>query len=65
MNCEMICYRKENTPIRLSSLYGDLCRFHHGDVLATVATGELSDTVADNAGLVTTHAYAVLDIRFG
>ena len=38
-------------------------RFHHGDVLATAATGELSDEVAENAGLVSTHAYAVLDIR--
>jgi hypothetical protein len=32
-------------------------------VLATAATGELSDAVADHAGLVTTHAYAVLDVR--
>jgi len=38
-------------------------RFHRGDVLATVATGELSDALADRAGLVTTHAYAVLDVR--
>jgi hypothetical protein len=34
-------------------------------VLATAATGELSEAVADNAGLVTTHAYAVLDVRYG
>jgi len=38
-------------------------RFHRGEVLATAATGELSDSVADNAGLVSTHAYAVLDVR--
>ncbi len=38
-------------------------RFHRGEVLATVATGELSETVADNAGLVTTHAYAVLNVQ--
>ena len=38
-------------------------RFQRGEVLATVATGELSDAVADNAGLVSTHAYAVLDVR--
>ena len=38
-------------------------RFHQGHVLATAATGELSESVADNAGLVTTHAYAVLDVR--
>ena len=41
-----------------------LTRFHRGEVLATAATGELSDSVADNAGLVSTHAYAVLDVRF-
>ncbi len=34
-------------------------------MLATAATGELSEAVADNAGLVTTHAYAVLDVRYG
>ena len=40
-----------------------LLRFHRGEVLLTAATGELSDAVADNAGLVSTHAYAVLDVR--
>ncbi|KAG8197420.1 hypothetical protein JTE90_014905 [Oedothorax gibbosus] len=34
-----------------------------GDVLMTVATGELSTEEADRAGLVPTHAYAMLDIR--
>lgn len=29
----------------------------------TVATGELRDGAADRAGLVPTHAYAMLDIR--
>ena len=29
----------------------------------TVATGEISDAEADRAGLVPTHAYAMLDIR--
>lgn len=38
-------------------------RFHRGDVLVTVATGEMSDAEADRAGLVPTHAYAMLDIR--
>ena len=41
-----------------------LLRFHRGEVLLTAATGELSDAVADNAGLVSTHAYAVLDVRW-
>ncbi|KAF0307862.1 Calpain-7 [Amphibalanus amphitrite] len=34
-----------------------------GQVLITVATGEMSEQAADRAGLVPTHAYAVLDIR--
>ena len=38
-------------------------RFHKGDVLVTMATGEMSDSKADRAGLVPTHAYAMLDIR--
>ena len=38
-------------------------RFHKGDVLVTLATGEMSDAEADRAGLVPTHAYAMLDIR--
>lgn len=40
-----------------------LTRLHKGDVLVTVATGELSDLEADRTGLVPTHAYAVLDVR--
>lgn len=38
-------------------------RFHRGDVLVTVATGEMSDADADRSGLVSAHAYALLDIR--
>ena len=38
-------------------------RFHKGDVLVTMATGEMSESKADRAGLVPTHAYAMLDIR--
>ena len=37
--------------------------FSTGDCLITAATGNLGDVVADRAGLVPTHAYAVLDIR--
>lgn len=40
-----------------------LTRWPKGDVLITVATGEMSDSVADHTGLVPTHAYAVLDIK--
>lgn len=38
-------------------------KLHKGDILVTVATGELSDSDADRTGLVPTHAYAVLDVR--
>ncbi|XP_043462564.1 calpain-7-like [Leptopilina heterotoma] len=38
-------------------------KLHRGDILVTVATGELSDAEADRTGLVPTHAYAVLDVR--
>ncbi len=38
-------------------------RFHKGHCLVTMATGEMSETDADRAGLVPTHAYAMLDIR--
>ncbi|RWS05561.1 Calpain-7-like protein [Dinothrombium tinctorium] len=38
-------------------------RFHKGDVLITVATGDLSQHEADRAGLVQNHAYALLDIK--
>lgn len=34
-----------------------------GRCLVTVATGELSDAESERTGLVSTHAYAVLDIK--
>lgn len=34
-----------------------------GDVLVSVATGEMSDSEAERTGLVATHAYAVMDVR--
>lgn len=40
-----------------------LSRLHKRHVLVTVATGELSDLDADHTGLVSSHAYAVLDVR--
>ncbi|XP_014242151.1 calpain-7-like isoform X2 [Cimex lectularius] len=38
-------------------------RLKRGDLLLTVATPEMTQTEADRAGLVSLHAYAVLDIR--
>lgn len=38
-------------------------RLHKGDVLVTVATGELSEFDVKNSGLVQNHAYALLDVR--
>ncbi|CAL4159522.1 unnamed protein product, partial [Meganyctiphanes norvegica] len=40
-----------------------LDRFHRGDVLVSVATGDMSEADGDRAGLVPTHAYAMLDIK--
>lgn len=40
-----------------------LDRNKKGDVLITAATGELSNVACDRTGLVSTHAYAVLDLR--
>ncbi len=38
-------------------------RFHKGHCLVTMATGDIPEAEADRAGLVPTHAYAMLDIR--
>lgn len=38
-------------------------RYHKGDCLVTVATGQLSQSDQDRAGLVECHAYAMLDVR--
>lgn len=35
----------------------------HGRCLLTVATGELSDDQAERTGLVSAHAYAVLNLK--
>lgn len=40
-----------------------LDRFHRGHCLVTIATGDIPEAEADRAGLVPTHAYAMLDIR--
>ncbi|XP_014780312.1 calpain-7 [Octopus bimaculoides] len=38
-------------------------RFHKGDCLVTMSTGDISESEAERAGLVPTHAYAMLDIK--
>lgn len=59
----------ERTALRQSDSDKDglfttlLTRLHKGDVLITVATGEMSETEEQRTGLVSAHAYAVLDIR--
>ncbi|OXA52212.1 Calpain-7 [Folsomia candida] len=50
-------FEKNKTFLKLQD------RMARGDVLVTVATGNLTDKEATRAGLVPTHAYAVLDIR--
>ena len=40
-----------------------LDRYSNGNVLVTFATGEISDKESDRTGLVSGHAYAMLDIK--
>jgi calpain-7 len=40
-----------------------LSHLHKGDILVTVATGQMSEAEADRSGLVPSHAYAVIDVR--
>ncbi|CAH1395446.1 unnamed protein product [Nezara viridula] len=59
---ERVAIRVKDPDFNSDSLFKILLtRLHRGDVLATVATGEMSDEEAERAGLIPTHAYAVLD----
>lgn len=61
---ERIALRSSGEEFNKDALFKKLVeRFHRGDVLVTVATGEMSDAEADRTGLVSAHAYALLDIR--
>lgn len=51
-------------PLDREALFVKLLdRHQRGDVLVTLATGELTEAEADRSGLVPTHAYAMLDVK--
>lgn len=55
--------REKDPDFNRDSLFETLeSRMSKGDVLVTVATGELSDNDAERSGLVPTHAYAVMEV---
>lgn len=55
--------REKAADFNKDALFATLeSRLAKGDVLVTVATGELSDQDAERSGLVPTHAYAVMDV---
>ncbi|GAB1598086.1 calpain-7-like [Argonauta hians] len=52
------------TPFDKDSVFKRIFNhFHQGHCLVTMSTGEISPEEADRAGLVPSHAYAMLDIR--
>ena len=60
---ERATLRSGETDFNKEALFKKLYdRVHKGDVLVTVATGEMSDAEADRSGLVSAHAYALLNI---
>lgn len=61
---ERSAIRLDDADFNSDALFNTLLtRLHKGDVLVTVATGELSSVDENRTGLVPTHAYAVLDVR--
>ncbi|XP_046839580.1 calpain-7-like isoform X2 [Xenia sp. Carnegie-2017] len=61
---ERVSIKLDDPDAELDTLFNRLfVGLHQGECLITVATGNLGDLVAERAGLVPTHAYAVLDIR--
>ncbi|CAB3261140.1 unnamed protein product [Arctia plantaginis] len=61
---ERVAIRAGEADFNADLLYEKIrTRLERGDVLATVATGELPEAEAERTGLVPTHAYAVLDVR--
>lgn len=61
---ERVAIRPNDKDFDMNQVFKKILdRFHKGDVLVTVSTGELSEIEAERAGLVPTHAYAMLDVR--
>lgn len=61
---ERMAIRPKDPDFNKDALFSILSsRLTNGDVLVTVATGDLSDAEADRTGLVPTHAYAVMDVQ--
>ncbi|XP_006635595.1 calpain-7 [Lepisosteus oculatus] len=61
---ERIAMHSDNQAFSKDSTFRMLYqRFHQGHVLITTATGVMTEEEAERWGLVSTHAYAVLDIR--
>ncbi|GJQ86062.1 hypothetical protein Trydic_g10262, partial [Trypoxylus dichotomus] len=61
---ERVAIRTSDKDFNRNTLFTTLeTRMAKGDVLVSVATGEMSDSEAERTGLVATHAYAVMDVR--
>jgi calpain-7 len=61
---ERLAINSEHSDFNLENDFNRMFeRLHSGDVLITVATGPMNKNEEDRTGLVSTHAYAVLDIR--
>ncbi|XP_050298407.1 calpain-7-like [Anthonomus grandis grandis] len=61
---ERVGIRLEEPDFNKDTLFKTLeTRMANGDVLVSVATGELSESDAERSGLVATHAYAVMDVK--
>ncbi|GFG37190.1 hypothetical protein Cfor_09323 [Coptotermes formosanus] len=61
---ERMAVRSSEPDFNADALFDKLLsHLHKGDILVTVATGQMSEAEADRSGLVPSHAYAVLDVR--
>lgn len=61
---ERISIRPKDPEFNATAVYDRLKNsLEQGRCLITVATGDLSDAESERSGLVSTHAYAVLDIK--